>query len=201
MNSSKEELVEDGQIDFCTADATLLTHKNPKSSSDVFALGLKSSPLGSLPFIEGRPSTNNLSGSLPASVETIHGIMGYLSASEMELSEDYTCIISHGTNPKTTHIFGDCILKSYTIEASDSNTKKLEESGSSNWIIKCLEDSPTFGSGNFLSFCFFCHKNLEDGKDIYMYRGEKAFCSCKCRDQLMLIEEKWESEKLATSSS
>ncbi|CAH2068016.1 unnamed protein product [Thlaspi arvense] len=29
---------------------------------------------------------------------------------EMALSEDYTCIISHGPNPKTTHIFGDCIL-------------------------------------------------------------------------------------------
>ncbi|CAE5964843.1 unnamed protein product [Arabidopsis arenosa] len=28
----------------------------------------------------------------------------------LALSEDYTCIISHGPNPKTTHIFGDCIL-------------------------------------------------------------------------------------------
>ncbi|CAA0343673.1 hypothetical protein AtNW77_Chr1g0082341 [Arabidopsis thaliana] len=33
-----------------------------------------------------------------------------LSGREMALSEDYTCIISHGPNPKTTHIFGDCIL-------------------------------------------------------------------------------------------
>ncbi|XP_010521528.1 PREDICTED: uncharacterized protein LOC104800434 [Tarenaya hassleriana] len=33
-----------------------------------------------------------------------------LSAREMTLSEDYTCIISHGPNPKTTHIFGECIL-------------------------------------------------------------------------------------------
>ncbi|KOM43809.1 hypothetical protein LR48_Vigan05g141400 [Vigna angularis] len=30
--------------------------------------------------------------------------MGCLSASEMELSEDYTPVISHGPNPRTTHI-------------------------------------------------------------------------------------------------
>ncbi|CAN0858558.1 FCS-Like Zinc finger 10 [Linum grandiflorum] len=33
------------------------------------------------------------------------------SQREIELSEDYTCIISYGPSPKTTHIFGDCILE------------------------------------------------------------------------------------------
>lgn len=36
--------------------------------------------------------------------------VGSLSASEMELSEDYTCVITHGPNPKTTHIFDNCIV-------------------------------------------------------------------------------------------
>jgi hypothetical protein len=38
--------------------------------------------------------------------------MGCLSAIEMELSEDYTCVISHGPNHKTTDIFEDYIVES-----------------------------------------------------------------------------------------
>ncbi|KAK6135034.1 hypothetical protein DH2020_031212 [Rehmannia glutinosa] len=34
-----------------------------------------------------------------------------LSLKEMELSEDYTCVITHGPNPKTTHIFDNCIVE------------------------------------------------------------------------------------------
>ncbi|GFP81985.1 hypothetical protein PHJA_000341800 [Phtheirospermum japonicum] len=34
-----------------------------------------------------------------------------LSLKEMELSEDYTCVITHGPKPKTTHIFGNCIVE------------------------------------------------------------------------------------------
>ncbi|XP_016577279.2 FCS-Like Zinc finger 10-like [Capsicum annuum] len=30
---------------------------------------------------------------------------------EMESSEDYTCVISHGPNPRTTHIFDNCIVE------------------------------------------------------------------------------------------
>ncbi|MCD7463487.1 hypothetical protein HAX54_050725 [Datura stramonium] len=32
---------------------------------------------------------------------------------EMESSEDYTCVINHGPNPRTTHIFDNCIVESY----------------------------------------------------------------------------------------
>ncbi|CAA3028423.1 protein MARD1-like [Olea europaea var. sylvestris] len=35
-----------------------------------------------------------------------------LSLKEMELSEDYTCVITHGPNPKTTRIFDNCIVAS-----------------------------------------------------------------------------------------
>ncbi|KAE8675082.1 hypothetical protein F3Y22_tig00111693pilonHSYRG00007 [Hibiscus syriacus] len=36
-----------------------------------------------------------------------------LPVTEMELSEDYTCVISHGPNPRTTHIFDNCVVESY----------------------------------------------------------------------------------------
>ncbi|KAE8715172.1 RNA-directed DNA polymerase (Reverse transcriptase), Ribonuclease H [Hibiscus syriacus] len=35
-----------------------------------------------------------------------------LPVTEMELSEDYTCVISHGPNPRTTHIFDNCVVES-----------------------------------------------------------------------------------------
>ncbi|XP_034894578.1 FCS-Like Zinc finger 13 isoform X2 [Populus alba] len=38
-----------------------------------------------------------------------------------------------------------------------------------------------FWSKDFLSSCYLCKKLLE-GLDIFMYRGEKAFCSPECRD-------------------
>ncbi|XP_076955373.1 FCS-Like Zinc finger 14-like [Bidens hawaiensis] len=34
----------------------------------------------------------------------------------------------------------------------------------------------------FLNSCHLCNKRLH-GKDIYMYRGEKAFCSPECRSR------------------
>ncbi|KAK6260071.1 Zf-FLZ domain - like 1 [Theobroma cacao] len=91
---------------------------------------------------------------------------GCLPVREMELSEDYTCVISHGPNPKTTHIFDNCVVESYCT----------------------LPDKPKSAPESFLSFCHTCKKNLEQKIDIYMYRGEKAFCSQECRYQEMLLD-------------
>ncbi|KAK8630696.1 hypothetical protein V6N13_079477 [Hibiscus sabdariffa] len=85
----------------------------------------------------------------------------------MELSEDYTCVKSHGPNPKTTHIYDDCIVKSCC--------STLDEP-------KCAPKSDYF-----LSFCHTCKRNLEQKIDIYIYRGEKAFCSQECRYQEMIL--------------
>ncbi|XP_020582494.1 uncharacterized protein LOC110026060 [Phalaenopsis equestris] len=179
------------KIESCTADKAQQIYHNPKPSSDVFVSDSKSSNLCSPP--------NFFSGSLPMSSSSINGFMGSLSASEIELSEDYTCIISHGPNPKTTHIFGDCILENFLIESMGSKNKQEEEEGDSHWIVKSLEETPpSFHSNDFLSFCCHCNKKLEVGKDIYMYRGEKAFCSYSCREQEILFDEELEGEKEAT---
>ncbi|WOH13007.1 hypothetical protein DCAR_0832516 [Daucus carota subsp. sativus] len=43
---------------------------------------------------------------------------------------------------------------------------------------------------SFLDKCFLCRKKLLPGKDIYMYKGDKGFCSeeCRCR-QIDMDEE------------
>ncbi|PKA63423.1 hypothetical protein AXF42_Ash005318 [Apostasia shenzhenica] len=123
---------------------------NPKETC-AFASDSKNPHMCSLPSFRGRLEAKCLSGSLPVSIDSIHGFMGVnISASEIELSEDYTCIISHGPNPKTTHIFGEFILENYL---------KEEERGFN-----------PFPCNDFLSFCSFCKKKLEVGEDIYMYR-------------------------------
>nr|XP_009598547.1 FCS-Like Zinc finger 15-like [Nicotiana tomentosiformis]XP_016484345.1 PREDICTED: uncharacterized protein LOC107804910 [Nicotiana tabacum] len=33
----------------------------------------------------------------------------------------------------------------------------------------------------FLDSCFLCKQKLLPGQDIYMYKGDRAFCSVECR--------------------
>ncbi|KAF8115504.1 hypothetical protein N665_0026s0048 [Sinapis alba] len=100
-----------------------------------------------------------------------------LSEDEMEMSENYTCIIAHGPNPRTTHIYGDRVLECHKNEVINKE-KRFE-----------TELDSMFHMENFLCVCNFCNKKLEVGKDIYMYRGEKAFCSEECRSEEMMIDE------------
>ncbi|TJX41520.1 hypothetical protein E8P77_32040, partial [Soehngenia saccharolytica] len=45
---------------------------------------------------------------------------------------------------------------------------------------------------DFLDACFLCKKPLGPGRDIYMYRGDRAFCSVECRWQQILADEQHE---------
>lgn len=104
---------------------------------------------------------------------------GSLSPREMELSEDYTCVISYGPNPKKTHIFDNYIVES----SADRFTASRKGVG--------FSDDQRFGypSEDFLSFCHGCKKSLGQGKDIFMYRGERAFCSHECRRTEMMSDD------------
>ncbi|CAN0901247.1 FCS-Like Zinc finger 13 [Linum grandiflorum] len=44
------------------------------------------------------------------------------------------------------------------------------------------------GYSNLWSWCDLCKKQLH-GLDVYMYRGEKAFCSAECRSRQMRMDE------------
>ncbi|XP_022941167.1 uncharacterized protein LOC111446546 [Cucurbita moschata] len=132
-------------------------------------------------------------GSTPASVMLpVTGIIESLSADEIELSEDYTRVISHGANPKTTHIFGDCILECHSNDLNDMIKNEVKEIESPLSAQSNLDVSFSCQPIDFLSFCYFCNKKLESGKDIYIYRGEKSFCSSDCRYREILIEEELE---------
>ncbi|CAL9078376.1 unnamed protein product [Musa textilis] len=92
---------------------------------------------------------------------------------DVELSESYTCVISHlgGNRVRKRVYFGD---------------------GDDGMLFEPPPPpepaEPPFVVAEFLRCCFLCNKKL-DGMDVYMYRGEKAFCSEECRYQQMLQDE------------
>ncbi|XP_062214183.1 FCS-Like Zinc finger 11-like isoform X1 [Phragmites australis] len=166
---------------------TGLGTKSPRSSSldasqnqkillgDRVGLGLVDSlsdenptPLGSRKVLLGSEMriTDNLSrkNSSTAPVQAGDNMSDGLKGSIMSLddivnSEDYTCVVSRGPNPRTTHIFGDRVFE-FQVEQLMPDQNKGGESM-----------TPHVKEGA-MSFCCFCSEKLKEGKDIYMYQGE-----------------------------
>ncbi|KAI3996377.1 hypothetical protein MKX01_026845 [Papaver californicum] len=53
-------------------------------------------------------------------------------------------------------------------------------------------------TSHFLRACGLCNRRLAPGRDIYMYRGDTAFCSLECRHQQIIEDEK--KEKLSSAA-
>ncbi|XP_022931969.1 uncharacterized protein LOC111438247 [Cucurbita moschata] len=69
--------------------------------------------------------------------------------------------------------------------------------------LKPVDQPPPRRTPDFLRSCHSCGKNLE-GKDIYMYRGESAFCSQECRSSQIMkdeIKERCRSEARSPAES
>ncbi|GFQ03408.1 hypothetical protein PHJA_002484600 [Phtheirospermum japonicum] len=60
-----------------------------------------------------------------------------------------------------------------------------------NGFLKMKNISNSTSVCGFLEYCFLCNQKLLPGKDIYMYKGDKGFCSeeCRCRQIFMDEEE------------
>ncbi|VFQ92572.1 unnamed protein product [Cuscuta campestris] len=114
-----------------------------------------------------------------------------MESSEDEEDEEYTLVTCHGPDNK-----------SYTRVYFDSGVIGSQRSRRPTvFVVSPAKAGGLPGrsdSGGFLSSCDMCHKSLQ-GKDIFMYRGEKAFCSWECRNREILSEDysekkKWGSE-------
>lgn len=168
-------------LDSCRTFLTLprLIDRNPYSSSGKFCLDNVTNQASSPQSIGGSPNSNHFAGrklsTIPGSIGSVNGFVAPLSASEIELSEDYTCVISHGPNPKTTHIYGDCILETLSNDLSNFGRNGDKEIGMPQPVTTNSEISNLFSSNDFLSFCYSCNKKLEEWKDIYIYRFATDF--------------------------
>ncbi|KAL0546190.1 hypothetical protein IC582_016096 [Cucumis melo] len=56
-------------------------------------------------------------------------------------------------------------------------------------------------NANFLRACSLCSRPLVPGRDIYMYRGDRGFCSDECRQKQMKQDERMEKCSLATKKA
>ncbi|KAL1216261.1 FCS-Like Zinc finger 5 [Cardamine amara subsp. amara] len=54
---------------------------------------------------------------------------------------------------------------------------------------------------DFLRCCSLCKRLLVPGRDIYMYRGDRAFCSLECRQQQITVDERKEKKKKGSVGS
>uniref|UniRef100_A0A0E0JNB7 FLZ-type domain-containing protein n=1 Tax=Oryza punctata TaxID=4537 RepID=A0A0E0JNB7_ORYPU len=149
-----------GLVDALTAD---------ESSS---CLGVTSSFLDSIrPFLElGLPKAASdaaMQKTGSGSVITLDEIADFAQ------SEEYTCVIEHGPNPRTTHILGEETLE--VCKGVPRSSKKPI------FTVEPIGELPSTAmpTGAVPHSCCYCRKRLQQDRDIYM--GEKAFCSNECR--------------------
>ncbi|KAI3783244.1 hypothetical protein L1987_42320 [Smallanthus sonchifolius] len=55
-------------------------------------------------------------------------------------------------------------------------------------------------TAHFLRACHLCKRRLMAGRDIFMYRGDSAFCSLECRQQQMNQDDKFSMSSNKTPS-
>ncbi|KAK9269772.1 hypothetical protein L1049_001550 [Liquidambar formosana] len=132
----------------------------------------------------------------------------------VEMSESYTCVISHIGNdlvkkreyfddddddhPHKQHPLPANRFASTTTTTTTTTTTMTTSFAASGGVFAA--SPPSFGevgmmmpfsTADFLSSCFLCKKKLH-GLDIFMYRGEKAFCSAECRSKQMISDDRKE---------
>ncbi|CAG7911487.1 unnamed protein product [Brassica rapa] len=187
-------------LDDHRTDSSRILLPSPDSKNMIFG-SLMMNPFTKAPMLkDDKPNVDgSCSGAVNNNDACQQGSVSEPIESEVEISEeDYTCVISHGPEPKTTHIYGSQVLESVE---DDGMTKKgcCEDEKESIFVIAPL-DLATIADellppSDFLRFCSFCSKKLGMGKDIYMYRGYKAFCSSECRSEVILLDEEREEEE------
>lgn len=130
-------------------------------------------------------------------------------------SEDYTYVTYHIPNKTITKVYydgGEGGILTHGYYNINNNTNTNNDGGVRRFpqthnLIED-DDEPSYATSDFLSTCHLCRKNLH-GQDIYMYRGEKAFCSTDCRSRQISMDERKErcrseasrSVELSSSSS
>ncbi|TVU35297.1 hypothetical protein EJB05_17181 [Eragrostis curvula] len=94
-------------------------------------------------------------------------------------SEEYTCVIARGANPKTTHILGG-----ETMEVRGGGVPG--GCGKVVFTVEPISDRPSVApapsTGVASGRCRCCMRRLPENRDIFIYKGDKAFCSNECRE-------------------
>lgn len=129
-----------------------------------------------------------------------HAFANPTSQTGREDSECYTCVTSHGPKWSTKHKCSHRCTKCETVQCP---VRKQHEHGV--WDVapprRSNSNVAVFHVQHFLHACYLCKRQLNHGKDVYMYRGDKAFCSVECRYQQILMDEGMETSPASPPSS
>ncbi|KAJ8751113.1 hypothetical protein K2173_016294 [Erythroxylum novogranatense] len=127
---------------------------------------------------------------------------GFAELETDSLEDDYTFVTIHGPNESYTKVYydGDDHRKSEnkeTVIDISCDVASLPQRSPA----RVDDDVSFYPTSDFLSSCNLCRKKLH-GKDIYMYRGEEAFCSPECRSRQIMKDERKEQcrSRLKTSA-
>lgn len=84
----------------------------------------------------------------------------------------------------------DCALHDHEIRESEGDEDNvIQQPIFSVASVPSAYGSLNMESADFLDACAFCERAFLPGKDIYMYRGDQAFCSAECRDKQIKMDE------------
>ena len=168
----------DDKQKFCNASWIFIGF-NPKGSSDSEEAKSPTSPLDIKIFSGvGITQENRLDTPLDSTKQqseaiwnrSPHGLTKSTSQSSMEHSESYSFFTSHGPKSGTKQIYTDCGIECETVQYP---VQKQHEHGL--WDVgsppQSYSNVAVFPVAHFLSACYLSKRQLNHGKDIYMYRS------------------------------
>ncbi|XP_050371550.1 FCS-Like Zinc finger 13-like [Argentina anserina] len=124
---------------------------------------------------------------------------GFHELEDEDSEENYTFVTCHGRNKSITKVYydgGDCRTSTeHHVSFATCHVTHVNPDQNQNNKQK---QAPLYPTSAFLSSCHLCSKTL-DGLDIYMYRGDKAFCSTECRATQIMNDERKEQCRSETS--
>lgn len=189
----------------CSLEYRILSPRTSLKNSDpVCGIGL--GILAALEKSSGentQPMKVKLGGSSTARSNPIP-INGTAKAQEIDISctesESYTRVTSRRPDKAFNKVYYD---NGEIAGAGHDRSGYDDMSWTMNSSVFCVspprvEVSTAFPMLDFLSYCHLCRKQLH-GRDIYIYRGEKAFCSPECRCRQIAMDER--KEKCGTEVS
>ncbi|GAU30445.1 hypothetical protein TSUD_392580 [Trifolium subterraneum] len=113
--------------------------------------------------------------------------------------EDPHAVVMTGTetNAELT-VTDECIVESTVMFPSHTTTITNNIVNHNNIPLSVSVDV-IHSTPHFLRTCGLCNCRLAPGRDIYMYRGDTAFCSLECREEQMKQDRRKEKWKMSLS--
>ncbi|XP_010482194.1 PREDICTED: uncharacterized protein LOC104760895 [Camelina sativa] len=95
-------------------------------------------------------------------------------------------IVLEMTNNSNNTVSDGCLISPKVVNKANvlvTTTAITSSASSVTNLHRHYQDS------GFLQHCFLCRRKLLPAKDIYMYKGDRAFCSVECRSKQMVMDE------------